>query len=395
MHNDATTTPERPARRARKRGDGEGTINQRADGLWRAQLMIGTRPDGKPDRRAVYGKTRADVQRKLDELRRRAQGGTLGSPQQERATLAAFLGRWLEAIRPNVRPTTHKVYADLLRLHVMPTLGSLRLSALRPSDLQRLYARLLEQPLASGQPLATRTVKHVHVVLHGALKQAVKWGEAARNVCDAVDPPRVVERELHAPTPEELASLLDAATDDALLPLWTLAVYTGARQGELLGLQWQDVDLVRGTITIQRTLLQSTKGGVPAYAPPKTKRSRRTVTLPAEAVSALRTHRQRQLADRVLLGPDYAPYDLVFATSLGTPYGARNIGTYFKRVLVRAGLPSSIRFHDLRHGAATTMLAAGVPLKVASERLGHATTAITADPTPTLSHRCKPTPPRS
>jgi integrase len=185
--------------------------------------------------------------------------------------------------------------------------------------------------------------------------------------------------EMHPPVPADLAGLLDAAKEDRWLSLWTLAVYTGARQGELLGLQWQDVDLVAGTITIQRTLLQTTRAGVPDYAPPKTARSRRTVTLPGEAVASLAAHRLRQLEQRLALGAEYTDYGLVFATATGTPLGYRNVVRAFKVALGRADLPATIRFHDLRHAAATTMLQVGVPLKVASERLGHSNIGITAD----------------
>jgi len=150
-----------------------------------------------------------------------------------------------------------------------------------------------------------------------------------------------------------------------------VAAFTGARQGELLGLQWPDIDFDRATLSIRRTLLPSTHGGVPAFGPPKTARSRRTVTLAPEAMAALRTQRGRQREQRLLLGPDYTDHSLVFATALGTPYLASNVHRSFKRLLTRAGRPESVRFHDLRHAAATNSLQADIPLKVVSERLGH------------------------
>jgi integrase len=161
---------------------------------------------------------------------------------------------------------------------------------------------------------------------------------------------------------------------DRLAPLWTVAAYSGCRLGELLGLQWPDVDLAAGTISVHRTL-QRTRGTVPEFGEPKTDHSRRTIALSAEALDALRTVRRQQAEERLAIGPDYASYALVFASGIGTPLIRRNVERDFKLALSRAGLPLSIRFHDLRHFAATLMLIAGVKLKVASERLGTARSA--------------------
>ena len=383
--NEQTTRPG-SARRIRKRADGEGSIYQRVDALWVGELMVGYRPDGKPDRRRVSAKTQMECRRKLDALKQQHAHGTL-TDRAKQHTLAGYLDRWLAGVKVRVRPTTHERYAELLRLHVTPTLGKKRLDSIKPDDVQRLYALLLTKEVDAGQArkpgvgaaLSPRTVHHVHTVLHTALEQAVKWGYLARNVCDVVDAPKVPARELRAPSSEDAAALLDAATADPLLTLWTLAVYSGARQGELLGLQWPDVDLEGGRLTIARTLLQTTRGGIPAYAPPKTARSRRTLALPEEAMQALRTHRQRQLEQRLLLGTDYSDYHLVFASAIGTPLGYRNVSRSFKAALVRAGLPATIRFHDLRHGHATALRRAGTDIKTVSERLGHSSIGITAD----------------
>lgn len=369
------------SRRAHKRGDGEGSITQRADGRWMGRLMVGYLPDGKADRRAVYGKSRGEVQKKLADLRRQHEGGTLVERAKTGATVAGFVERWLVATAASVRPTTHQRYGQLLRQHVLPTLGKKRLDALRPSDVQAMLAQLFAKSARGkhGATLGANTVKHVYVALHVALEAAVKWGEVARNVADLVDPPHVEKADTYTPAPAEVARLVRTAAADPIGALVALAAYTGARQGELLGLQWGDLDLERGTLSIRRTLLPSTRGGTPDFGPPKTPRSRRTVTLPPEAVTTLRAHRQRQLEQRLLLGPDYMDHDLVFCTALGTPYLAANVHRSFKRILARAGLPATIRFHDLRHAAATNSLLADIPLKVVSERLGHSTLAITAD----------------
>jgi integrase len=376
-----------------KRGHGEGTINQRPDGVWRGRIMVGSQADGTPDRRSVTAATRGEVQKKLRELKRQAEGGLLVD-RAKRETLAAFLDRWLDGAKASVRATTHARYVQLLHAHVFPTLGRKPLESLRPDDVQRLYADLLQKAVGGrngrrvslrspagvgGATLSPGTVHHVHVVLHIALEKAVKWGYVPRNVCDVVDAPRVQQREMHPPTAVDVAALLDAAGADPLLTLWTLAAYTGARQGELLGLQWSDLDLDAGALTIQRTLLQTTRGGIPAYAPPKTAKSRRTIALPEEAVDALRQHRQQQLADRLTLGSDYAGNNLVFATALGTPLLHSNVHRSFKAALTRAGLAQTVRFHDLRHAHATSLRAGGIDLKTVSERLGHSNIGITGD----------------
>jgi integrase len=361
-------------RLARKRGHGEGTIDQRPEGCWRGRLMVGYKPDGKPDRRVVYEKTRAECQRKLDELRQRAGSGLLGDAARERDSVAGHLERWLSTTRSNVRPKTHKRYGEIVRLHLVPGLGRHRLSALRPDHVQQLY----EAKMASG--LAPRTVHHCHAVLHRAIEQAVRWGYVPRNVCDAVAPPSVPYRELEPPKPDQLGQLMDAAhaAGDRLAALWTVAIYSGCRQGELLGLQWRDVDLGTGRLSVRRSL-ESARGGVPEYGEAKTDKSRRTLTLPPEASAALRAHRDRQNFERQRLSEGWSDYGLVFTTVIGTPLDQRNVIRFFKAALKRAGLPQTIRFHDLRHAAATLMLASGVDQKTAASRLGHSTIRLTMD----------------
>lgn len=363
-----------PKRRKRKSADGEGLLRQRKDGMWEGRLMVGVRADGKPDMRSVYGKTQSDTLEKLDKLRQRYRTGTLGQAKAERQTIGVFMTDWLAATQASVRPLTWRRYEQLVRIHISPTLGRHRLSALRPEHVQAFYA----QKLAEG--LKPRTVQQMHAVLHHALKQAVRWGHVPRNVVNVVESPRVPRRELKPPTPQELERLLNSAanSDDPLVALWTVALYSGCRQGELLGLTWSDLDFETCTLSVKRSLTGAT-GGVPRFGEPKTDRSRRTLTLPSEALQVLRQHRERQAADRQALGDSFASYDLVFCTRLGTPFLARNITRSFKRALGRAGLSEAVRFHDLRHAAATTLRRAGVDLKTVSERLGHSKIGITAD----------------
>lgn len=357
-----------------KRGHGEGSFDQMKDGRWRARVMVGYKPDGKPDRRAVYGKTRGECQAKLDELRRRAEQGTLAPGGGGRETITAFLRSWLEAIDGTLRPSAYERHEINVRKHLIPTIGRYRLVELRPEHLVALYASKRKDGLAP------RTVRHIHSTIRKALGLAVKWGSVSRNVAASMDAPKVPRVEITPPTAEQIARLLETAeaSKDHFTPLWTVAVYSGCREGELLGLKWEDVDIAAGSISIRRTL-SAVRHGVPVFHEPKTTRSRRTIILPPDALTALQVQKDRQAWERQKLGEDYADHGLVFATRLGTAYLRRNVIRAFKAALARADLPTTIRVHDLRHAHATVMRKAGVDMKTVSERLGHSSIAITAD----------------
>lgn len=349
-------------------------MRQRKDGTWEARLMVGYLPNGKADQRSVYGKTQQECRSKLTALRQKAEQGTINDRRTGQRTVATFLTSWLGSITPTVRASTALRYRQIVTLHLIPAIGSRKLSELRPVHIQACYGALL----AKGQ--APASVRKAHVVLHRAFRDAVRWGDLPRNLCDAVNPPALVHTEIRPPEPAEVYRLLETATaaDDYLASFWALAAYTGAREGELLGLQWPDVDLERATLTIRRTLLGA-RAMQPQYGDPKTSKSRRTIRLGAESLRILKAHRQQQIELRLLLGPDYLDYGLVFATRLGAPLLRRNVIRAFKAALARAGLPDSVRVHDLRHFAATTMRRAGIDIKSVSERLGHSSIRITGD----------------
>jgi integrase len=219
------------------------------------------------------------------------------------------------------------------------------------------------------------------VVLHRALKQSLRWGLVPRNVSEAVDPPKVRRDEVRPLSPDQARRLLEAASGDRFEALYMLAVHCGLRQGELLGLRWEDVDLEAGTLHVRRTLTLAKDG--PKFTTPKTAKSRRQVRLTSGAVDALRRHHDLQFEESTRLAGLWQDYGLVFATTIGTPINPRNLtGRSFKPLLKRAGLPD-IRFHDLRHTCATLLLRRSVHPKLVQELLGHATIAITLD---TYSH---------
>lgn len=355
---------------SKKRGQNEGSIYQRKDGRWVAALSVPERD--RPVTR--YAKTRADARQRLRDMQRELESGMqLGKAQ---VTLTAFLERWLESsAKPSVRARTWEGYESIVRVRVAPRIGKTKISDVSPSVIQGLYSELTE----SG--LSAHSVRRTHAVLHRAFAQAVRWGEMPRNPCDAVDPPRAGRDEMRTLSAEQVTRLLDATRRDRLHAVYALAVTTGMRLGELLGLKWSDVDLDAGRLSIRRTLQRQRVGGL-TLCEPKTAQSRRTVELSRKAIAALREHRTGQLKERLATGSEWHDNDLVFANATGGPLDPGGVSAGFRVALSRADLPF-VRFHDLRHTAATLCLLSGVHVKYVSEMLGHTSVVITLD---TYSH---------
>lgn len=352
-------------RKTGKRGNGEGTIRQRPDGLWEARVAL---DDGR--RKSLYGKTRQEVARKLAAALRDRNSGIPITPS-DRQTVASYVVGWLAAIESQIKPRTHLRYAELLRLHVVPTLGKVALVKLTPTQLEALYGALLKQGLSPT------TVHHVHAVMRTALARAERQGIVQRNVAALAAAPRLRRREMHTLTSAEARRVVEAARGERLEALYILALSTGMRQGEVLGLRWRDVDFEHATLHITATL-QNTATGL-TLTSPKTHRSNRQIALTPSAVAALRTHRARQAEERLRAGTAWLEQDLVFCTQRGGPlYKGNLLADSFFPLLARAGV-RRVRFHDLRHTAATLLLSRGVPVKVVSELLGHASVAITLD----------------
>jgi integrase len=348
-----------------RRGNGEGSIYQRSDGRWVGSVSV-----GKGKRKYLYGKTRREVAEKLKKaLAEQQQGLPLANEKQ---TVDQYLQRWLEdSARPTVRAGTFESYQRLIRLHVRPHIGKVPLARLTAQDLSRLYRTLLDHGLAP------RSVQYVHAVLHRALGQALRWNLIARNPAELVDAPRPKRKEIAPLTPDQAKALLDAARGDRLEALYVVALTSGLRLGELLALRWADLDGERGELHVRRTLVR-TQAGL-SFNEPKTAKGRRTVRLPSFAVAALREHRARQLEERLRIGPAWDGQDLIFPNEVGRPIDRQNlIRRSFKKLLQKAGLPD-VRFHDLRHTAATLLLRLGEHPKVVQERLGHSTISVTMD----------------
>jgi len=275
--------------------------------------------------------------------------------------------RWLPAIRTTIRPSTHASYTRIVRLHVLPRLGGVKLQSLDPMMLNEFYAALLSNGRARGPGgLSVRTVRYVHAVLHRALRDAMRWQLLTRNVTEAADPPKessVARPLMRTWEPETLRAFLDSCTSDRKHSAWLLLASTGMRRGEVLGLSWDDVNLDTGQLAVRRTLVAVDMDV--AMSEPKTHRSRRVVALDPTTVATLRAWRRRQLEDKLAMGPAYDDQGFAFTRADGRPHDPNDFSREFDRRVKRLGLPR-IRLHDLRHTWATLALTAGIHPKVVS-----------------------------
>ncbi len=355
-----------------KRGQNEGSIYKRKDGRWTAVVSFGYK-NGKRWRKSFYGKTRRDVQEKLNKALRAYQQGLPVAP--ERQTVGQFLEHWLfESVKPTVRPSTYIRYTEHVRNHISPAIGHIKLAKLTPQHVQALQNDKL------GEGLAPATVRYMRAVLRRALNQALKWDLVARNAAALVDAPRVVQKEIEPFTLEQARTFLDAIRGDRLEALYSVALAVGLRKGEVLGLKWSDVDLDKRTLTV-RASLQRINGAL-VFVEPKSRQSRRTVALPQTVIDAVKLRRARRAEERLLAGSRWKDHGLVFPTTIGTPMDPRNLTRHFKRALQTAELPLR-RFHDLRHSCASLLLAQDVHPRVVMEILGHSQISLTMN---TYSH---------
>jgi integrase len=350
-----------------KRGNGEGSISRRKDGLYMARYTIQT-ADG-PKRRTIYGKkgeSREDVAAKLTKAMADRDGGI--TYDAGKLTVEEHLRRWLsDSVRDTVRRRTYERYESIVRVHLIPTIGRIKLKTLTPAHVRALYRAKLDAGLVP------RSVLHIHRTLSKALKQATDDGLIPRNVAGLVKPPRPRREEISPLDSEQVRALFKTARGDRLEALYVLAVTTGLRRGELQGLKWEDLDLEAGTLQARRTLSEPKGGWI--FEAPKSGKGR-SVRCPQRALEALRSHRTCQNEERLRVGPHWQDNGLVFPSGIGTPLLGGNLNRAFKAVLKRVGL-SEIRFHDLRHTCATLLLRQGVNPKFVQELLGHADVSLT------------------
>jgi integrase len=274
-----------------------------------------------------------------------------------------------------VKATTLASYRLHVDAYVVPRLGVLRLSSLRAPQLNAFYADLLEGGRRNGAgALSPKAVRNIHGTLHKALDDAVRWGRIARNPAAQADPPKGASPEMRIWTAEQLRGFLDHVQGDRLVAAWHLLATTGMRRGELLGLRWLDVDLDAGFLSVRQTRV-SVDYEV-AVGTPKTEGATRTIALDPSTVAVLREHHTRQLEERLAWGPAWTDNGLVFTREDGTEIHPQRLSGWFRRLAASSGLPP-IRLHDVRHSYATALIKAGQPIKVVSQRIGHASPTIT------------------
>ncbi len=323
--------------------------------------------DGERRQRRKSGfATRREAQDFLAEQQARLRDGSYASPSK--LTLGRYLiDEWLPAVEPTLRPLSVTQYEQAVRLRIVPELGGIRLQALSAGHLNGLYSALERQ----GLSVSTRRL--VHAVIGRALRDAERWGRVPRNVARLADPPRPTQSRAEAWTPGEVSRFLAHVADDRYAALWRLAAVTGMRRGELAGLTWRCLDLDAARLSIEQQLVP-TRGGV-SFGPPKSTRSRRTVSLDPQTVAALERHRETQLLERQLAGEAYDDRDLVFCDELGGPVHPQRLTEWFRRHRKAAEIPTGT-LHVLRHTAATLALTSGVPVHIVAARLGDTPTTL-------------------
>jgi integrase len=339
---------------ARRRPSGEGSIFQDKRGFWVAKITL---PDG--IRREKHSKRQDVVKKWLLTARSELRDGVL--PKDEHMTVSQFLTNYKDTVwKHSMRPNTLEIRSYILRKHILPIIGSIKLVGLRPDHLQSLYSKKLDEGLSKN------TVLIIHQLIHKALSNAEKWGMVKRNVSDLVEAPKREKKPMSIWTPEQVLHFINTTRDHPYWVIWVLAIYTSMRRGEILGIHYEDINLSKGTVFVQYSV-HSRKGGT-FLSKPKTESSIRIVKIPEDALSALKIYLDH--LDR--------KEGIIFRSSRGEFVHPSNVVRAFKHESKKAGLPK-IRFHDLRHTSVALMAAAGIHAKTVQERLGHAQLSTTLD----------------
>jgi len=347
----------------KRRGNKEGTIYQRTNGNWRAQISI----MGK--RLSYTAETRKEAQKWVREIRNEMERGL--THEGARITFGEWLDEWLVSKKHHVAVQTQSYYSQIIRDYIKPVLGRIRLRELNARQIQRFYN------VKVSEGVGLRTVQKTHTVIHASLNSARKFGIIPFNPDDATNPPKPKSKAMKFLNREQARKLLEVSkeTNDRYYPLYYLAVVTGMREGELLALKWENVDLNKGILNVIFNLKRIPGGGL-EIGKPKTESSIRSIKLGINTIEVLRS--QKKNLENEKENDYWQDEGFIFPSSIGTAVDPSNLIKQFRKLLEKAGLPR-IRFHDLRHTAASLMLNNGIDVLVASQRLGHAKPSITLD----------------
>ena len=348
---------------AKRRANGEGSITKRKDGTWKAELSLGY-VNGKRKRKPVYGRTQREAKEKFEALKQQVLSGTLA---ETKLTLEQYLKRWHKDKDRQVKSRTVVLYREQAENHIFPRLGSIRLAKVTPMDLQEAYTSIAET-------VGVRTAELCRVQLHQALKQAVRWQLLPRNPAEAITPAKKDRHEMKIWSQAEATKFLRIARDHELYPLFYVAMSTGLRRGELLGLWWDD--LRDTSISVRRSL--AVVKGEATFTTPKTARGTRRVEISPDVVEVLERHREKQQELREIFGEAWEAGDLVFTSQAGRHLSPRNLKRSFDRLQKRAKV-ERVRIQDLRHFHASLAIKDGMNAKMLADRLGHARASFTLD----------------
>ena len=360
------------------KGDkGGGTIRQRPDWRWEARYTLGIDPGtGKQIQKSVYGKTQKEVAQNLRQITAEIDAKTYVAPCK--LSVAEWMAVWAQDYLVGIKASTAYLYKRTIELYIEPHLGHIRLDTLNAHTVQHFYNELAKPSKPDAAPLSAKSIKNIHGVLHKALQQAVLLNYIRYNPTTACVLPKIVKKEIHPLTDQQTAQLLNLLKGSKYeIPL-TVDLFTGLREGELLGLIWDCVDFEKGTILVNKQLRRSQrKGGTYYFSPPKNNKSR-TITPAPYVMKLLQAQKVQQARQRLMAGPAWEDSGLVFTNEFGRYVSYRAIFDSFKRIVKRIGLPDA-RIHDLRHTYAVNCIRAGDDIKTVQSNLGHATAAFTLD----------------
>jgi integrase len=345
------------------RGRNEGSIHQRPNGSWRAQASS----QGKKTSKTF--KTKKEAQSWLQTmLTQIGQGYSLRSGEIE---VGAYLQQWLETAKLELRPNTAHQYEQLITKKIIPAIGPLKLKELNLARIEKFYADLF----AAGT--GAQSIRYIHSILHKAFERAVRYELLIRNPAHGAIRPQIHQAEMSVLDESQVTQFQMAAQTSRFSALFHLAITTGMRQGELLGLQWSDIDWHKGLLYVKRQVLHVPGHGT-TFGDVKTKAGKRTIRLGEKALQVLREHQERQQLEIQAAGSRWKLMNMVFPSSVGTPLNESNLMKEYRRILDLAGLPR-IRFHDLRHTAASLMISHNIPINTVSKILGHSKPSVTLD----------------
>jgi len=353
------------------------TRNGKPYTYWQARYTEGYDPGtGKQIQRSITGKTQKEVAQKLKQLTHELDQGTYQAPSK--LTVGEWLDIWKTQYTGDVKASTAYVYKKNVDMYIIPFLGSVKLQALTAPMIQALYNRLHHPEQDGIKALSAKSVRNVHGVLHKALQQAVLVGYLRSNPADACKPPKSVRKEIVPLDETQVSAFLTAIQGHPHEYLYKITLFTGMREGEVLGLTWDCLDFDRGTLLIKQQLRrEQKKGGKYYFSPPKNNKSR-VLSLAPSVIQLFRLQKLEQNAMRLEAGPLWEEKNLIFSNQIGSFLSYRTVYDCFKRVMAKIGAPTT-RFHDLRHTYAVIAIQSGDDIKTVQENLGHATAAFTLD----------------